>query len=92
VLPVAAGISGADALEPARFNDGFQMAVLIAAVLCAAGGLISWFFIRNPTPQPAPAEPVPATEAATPPEDRHPISCPVTAPPVRQPAPAPEAR
>jgi predicted MFS family arabinose efflux permease len=92
VLPVAAGISGADALEPARFNDGFRMAALIAAALCAAGGLISWFFIRNPTPEPAPAEPVPATEAATLPEDRHPISCPVTAPPVRHPAPAPETR
>jgi len=92
VLPVAAGISGADALEPARFNDGFRMAALIAAALCVAGGLISWFGIRNPTPDPAPAEPVPATEAATPPEDRHPMSCPVTAPPVRHPAPAPETR
>jgi EmrB/QacA subfamily drug resistance transporter len=92
VLPVAAGISGADALEPARFNDGFRMAALIAAALCVAGGLISWFGIRNPTPEPAPAEPVPATEAATPPEDRHPMSCPVTAPPVRHPAPAPETR
>jgi EmrB/QacA subfamily drug resistance transporter len=92
VLPVAAGISGADALEPARFNDGFRMAALIAAALCVAGGLISWFGIRNPTPEPTPAEPVPATEAATPPEDRHPMSCPVTAPPVRHPAPAPETR
>jgi EmrB/QacA subfamily drug resistance transporter len=93
VLPVAAGISGAGALEPARFNEGFQTAALIAAALCVAGGLISWFAIRNPTPEPAPAEPVPATEAApAPPEDRHPISCPVTAPPVRHPAPAPETR
>jgi EmrB/QacA subfamily drug resistance transporter len=92
VLPVAAGISGADALEPARFNDGFRMAALIAAALCVAGGLISWFGIRNPTPEPTPAAPVPATEAATPPEDRHPMSCPVTAPPVRHPAPAPETR
>jgi EmrB/QacA subfamily drug resistance transporter len=92
VLPVAAGISGADALEPARFNEGFRMAALIAAALCVVGSLISWFGIRNPTPEPAPAEPVPATAAATPPEDRHPISCPVTAPPVRHPAPAPETR
>jgi EmrB/QacA subfamily drug resistance transporter len=92
VLPVAAGISGADALEPARFNDGFRMAALIAAALCVVGGLISWFGIRNPTPEPAPAEPVPAAAAATPPEDRHPISCPVTGPPVRQTAPAPETR
>jgi EmrB/QacA subfamily drug resistance transporter len=69
VLPVAAGISGAGALDPDRFDDGFRMAVLIAAALCAAGGLISWFAIRNPVPEPVPAE------------DRHPVSCPLTAPP-----------
>jgi predicted MFS family arabinose efflux permease len=78
ILPVAAGISGAGALDPARFDDGFRMAVLIAAALCAAGGLISWFAIRNPTPEPAPAALVSA-------EDRHPVSCPLTAPPVRHP-------
>jgi EmrB/QacA subfamily drug resistance transporter len=92
ILPVAAGISGAGALDPTRFDDGFRIAVLLAAALCAAGALISWFGIRNPTPEPTPAAPVPATEAATPPEDRHPMSCPVTAPPVRHPAPAPETR
>jgi EmrB/QacA subfamily drug resistance transporter len=92
ILPVAAGISGAGALDPARFDDGFRIAVLLAAALCAAGALISWFGIRNPTPEPTPAAPVPATEAATPSEDRHPMSCPVTAPPVRHPAPAPETR
>jgi EmrB/QacA subfamily drug resistance transporter len=86
ILPVAAGISGAGALEPARFNAGFQSAALIAAGLCVAGGLISWFAIRNPTPEPAPAELVPAAQGATP-EDRHPLSCPVTAPPTRHPAP-----
>ncbi len=48
VLPVAAGISGADALEPARFDAGFQTAMTIAAVLCAAGGVLSWLTIRNP--------------------------------------------
>src|SRR4029453_15347121 len=31
VLPVAAGISGADALEPARFDAGFQPAMTLAA-------------------------------------------------------------
>jgi EmrB/QacA subfamily drug resistance transporter len=92
ILPVAAGITGAGALDPTRFDDGFRIAVLLAAALCAAGALISWFGIRNPTPEPTPAAPVPATEAATPPEDRHPMSCPVTAPPVRHPAPAPETR
>jgi EmrB/QacA subfamily drug resistance transporter len=80
ILPVAAGISGAGALDPARFDTGFHMAVLIAAALCAAGALISWFGIRNPVPEPAP----PARRAAA--EDRHPSSCPLTAPPLRHPA------
>jgi len=83
ILPVAAGISGAGALDPDRFDDGFHMAVLLAAALCATGGLISWFGIRNPTPEPAPAALVPAAPGAAAPEDRHPLSCPLTAPPVR---------
>jgi EmrB/QacA subfamily drug resistance transporter len=73
VLPVAAGITGAGALDPGRFDDGFRMAVLIAAALCAAGGLISWLGIRNPAPEPAAAE------------DRHPLACPLTAPPAQHP-------
>jgi EmrB/QacA subfamily drug resistance transporter len=96
ILPVAAGITGAGALDPDRFDDGFHMAVLIAAALCAVGGLISWFGIRNPTPEPEP-EPtptrgdlVPAVEPA--PADRHPLSCPLTAPPVGRPAPASHGR
>jgi hypothetical protein len=67
VLPVAAGISGADALEPARFAEGFRMAMTIAAVLCAAGGVLSWVAIRNPEPEPEP-------------ERDHHLSCPLNAP------------
>jgi hypothetical protein len=72
VLPVAAGISGADALEPARFAAGFRTAMTIAAALCAAGGLLSWLAIRNPEPEPA----------------DHPMSCPLSAPPPGRPAPS----
>jgi MFS family permease len=72
VLPVAAGISGAGALEPARFDSGFKTAMTIAAVLCAAGGLLSWLAIRNPEPEPVPRE--------------HDLSCPLNAPPLRRPA------
>jgi EmrB/QacA subfamily drug resistance transporter len=71
VLPVVAGISGADALEPARFAAGFRTAMIITAVLCAAGGLLSWLTIRNPEPDP---EPEPA-------EQDHHLSCPLSAPP-----------
>jgi EmrB/QacA subfamily drug resistance transporter len=66
VLPVAAGISGAGALEPARFADGFRAAMTIAAVLCAAGGVLSWLTIRNPEPEPIAPD--------------HPMSCPLNAP------------
>ena len=87
ILPVAAGISGAGALDPARFDDGFRTAVLLAAALCTAGGLISWFGIRNPTPEPTPAEP--------PPTDQHHLDylhCPINAPPLRLPSPTSQQR
>jgi EmrB/QacA subfamily drug resistance transporter len=65
VLPVVAGISGAGALEPDRFAAGFRTAMAIAAVLCAAGGVLSWLAIRNPEPEP---------------EGDHHLSCPLSAP------------
>jgi MFS family permease len=82
ILPVAAGISGAGALDPDRFDDGFRMAVLIAAALCAVGGAISWFAISRPTPEPAA-------------EDEHHLDnlhCPVTAPPLRLRVPTSQSR
>jgi hypothetical protein len=72
VLPVVAGISGADALEPDQFAAGFRMAMTIAAVLCAAGGVLSWLAIRNPEPEPEAAGPEAAKE--------HHLSCPINAP------------
>jgi EmrB/QacA subfamily drug resistance transporter len=103
VLPVAAGISGADALEPARFAGGFRTAMAIAAVLCAGGGLLSWLTIRNPGPEaaeppagPGPAEslpggaegPVRAGAGAGDTGNGHYLSCPLSAPPLRRPPPA----
>jgi EmrB/QacA subfamily drug resistance transporter len=74
VLPVAAGISGADALDPGVFGDGFRVAMLIAAALCALGGLIALATIRRPGEVPTQHrrhhEPV--------------TSCPVSGPPMRQ--------
>ena len=76
VLPVVAGISGADALEPVRFAAGFRTAMTIAAVLCAAGGVLSWLAIRNPEP----AGPVAAEPGAAEPAEEHHLSCPISAP------------
>jgi EmrB/QacA subfamily drug resistance transporter len=46
-LPVAVGLSGDDYAQPATFSSGFRTAMVICAVLFAAGGAISWWTIRN---------------------------------------------
>ena len=46
-LPVAVGLSGNDYTDPAAFTSGFRMALMVCAALFTAGGLISWFTIRN---------------------------------------------
>ncbi len=80
ILPAAAGISGAAALDPGAFAAGFRMAMWLAASLVAAGGLLAWATIRNPAPAAAAA-----ADAAC-----HPggpaTNCPLDAPPLRQPA------
>jgi MFS family permease len=48
VLPVAAGITGDSYLHPAELTHGFRNAVIIAAVACAAGGVLAFATIRNP--------------------------------------------
>ncbi len=48
VLPAAVGLTGDDFLRPQTFSDGFRSAMLITAVLAAAGGLIAWATVRNP--------------------------------------------
>jgi EmrB/QacA subfamily drug resistance transporter len=48
VLPAAAGLGGRAYLKPLLFNTGFRNAVLIAAAVCAAGGLVALATIRNP--------------------------------------------
>jgi hypothetical protein len=51
-LPLAAGLTGDAYLDPAAFSDGFAQAMVITAVLAAAGGALAFALIRNP---PAPA-------------------------------------
>ena len=46
-LPVAVGLSGDDYEDPVAFTSGFRTAMIICAVLFAAGGVISWLTIRN---------------------------------------------
>ncbi|HEV8424017.1 MAG TPA: DHA2 family efflux MFS transporter permease subunit [Actinomycetes bacterium] len=93
VLPVAAGISGADALQPDRFAAGFRTAMIIAAALCAAGGLLSWLTIRNPEPEAAlegeeEGERVSVPAAPPPVGDGHYLNCPLNAPPPVRPPPS----
>jgi len=47
VLPAAAGLTGSAYLHPAVFNDGFHDALLIAAAVCAGGGVLAAFTISN---------------------------------------------
>ena len=57
VLPAVAGITGDSYLHPAVFESGFQRAAIIAAVICAAGGLLAGATIRNPSRSPAAPKP-----------------------------------
>jgi EmrB/QacA subfamily drug resistance transporter len=47
VLPLAAGITGASYQDPERFVRGFRTAMVICAVLVAAGGLLAAGLVRN---------------------------------------------
>jgi len=49
VLPALAGITGDSYLHPAELAHGFQMAAIISAVFCAAGGVLAGLTIRNPS-------------------------------------------
>jgi len=70
VLPVAAGISGANALQPTEFSRGFHIAVVLAGAVCGAGGLLALATIR--------AAPRLGEERGLPEPC---MSCPITGPP-----------
>ncbi len=48
LLPSVAGITGDSYLHPPVFETGFQRAAIIAAIVCAAGGVLAAATIRNP--------------------------------------------
>jgi EmrB/QacA subfamily drug resistance transporter len=72
LLPAVAGITGDSYLHPPVFETGFQHAAFIAAVICAAGGVLAFATIRNPRSPGAPET-----------GPKHPRHRPVDVPPVR---------
>jgi EmrB/QacA subfamily drug resistance transporter len=83
VLPVAAGLTGSIYLHPDALASGFRRAVLIAAAVCAAGGILAAATIRNPPrARPAPAAAgAAATLAAK--SDLECLNCAIDGPPLR---------
>jgi EmrB/QacA subfamily drug resistance transporter len=47
VLPVVAGLTGDSFYDPGEMADGFRMAMIVSAVLAAAGGIVAWLTIRD---------------------------------------------
>ncbi|MGB7686342.1 MAG: MFS transporter [Solirubrobacterales bacterium] len=47
VLPLAAGLTGDSFYDPAQMTDGFHMAMVVCAVLSAAGGVLAWGTISS---------------------------------------------
>jgi len=74
VLPALAGITGDSYLHPVQLAHGFKTAAVIAAVFCAAGGVLAALTIRNPAG---------AKSAETTPRE---FACCLEAPPLRNPA------
>jgi MFS family permease len=58
LLPLLAGISGADYQRPVAFAAGFRIAMLVCAALLLAGGITAGLLIRNPRPDRIGREPV----------------------------------
>lgn len=69
VLPAAVGLSGSSYLHAGAFDAGFRSAVLVAAGLAAAGGLVAGVAVRTSGP---PSDP-----------GRADVHCPLDAPPLR---------
>ena len=46
-LPAIVGIGGSDYSDPRAFSDAFGDAMVITAVVAAAGAAVSWFLISD---------------------------------------------
>jgi hypothetical protein len=64
VIPVAAGISGADYTDPTAFTAGFRTATLLCAAVLAAGGVLALLTIRRPLDAGSASGPGPADDSA----------------------------
>ena len=87
ILPVLAGLTGDAYLHPGTLTSGFHTAMVIAAAVAAAGGVLALFTISNP-PRPAvPGEQAPAGRPARHEDsDEHTLrcaSCSLDGPPLR---------
>ncbi|WP_263457782.1 MFS transporter [Nocardioides ochotonae] len=47
-LPVAVGLGGEEYADPAALDAAYRSALVVCAVLLAAGGALSWVLIRDP--------------------------------------------
>ena len=52
-LPFLVGLSGMEYDDPVALDPSYEQAMLICAALLVLGGVVSWFTIRNPPPDPA---------------------------------------
>jgi EmrB/QacA subfamily drug resistance transporter len=53
-IPMAAGITGDTYRDPEAFHEGFGNALWISAALAAAGAVIAWITLGEPTKKPTP--------------------------------------
>jgi Na+/melibiose symporter-like transporter len=50
-LPAAVGLSGGDYRDPVTLTHGYRQGMVVCAVLLAAGGVVSWFGLRELPPE-----------------------------------------
>ncbi|MDQ2795939.1 MAG: MFS transporter, partial [Actinomycetota bacterium] len=76
VLPGLAGITPAAYNHPADLSTGFHHAMLIAAVLCALGGVLSFLLVASRKDSPVTLDGPPVDDRPPPAAARCPIAVP----------------
>ena len=64
ILPLAAGLGGAEQASGPRFAAGYSRAMLLAAGLCAAGAAAAWLTVRHQASAETAAHPHPSQGCA----------------------------